>query len=147
MYRITEQQPTGYLPGKAAVGTINSKKAGTTDATGNIIAQVSVPSGVHGIDYDFGEILPGWIAGRVIVDTNGNCIIDAIGEKPLSGVKIELLDTTGSVIQTTFTDGSGNYRFDNLMPGVYAVREHNRPITSTAGNTRARAVVTMIRKT
>lgn len=123
IYRITEQQPAGYLPGKAAAGTINSRKAGTTDPTGNVIAQVSVPSGVSGIDYDFGEILPGWIAGRVIVDTNGNCIIDAIGEKPLSGVRIELLDATGSVLQTTFTDSNGNYRFDNLIPGVFSVRE------------------------
>ena len=122
-YRITEEQPAGYLPGKAAAGTIGSKTVGTTDATGNVIAQVAVPSGVHGIDYDFGEILPGWIAGRVIVDTNGNCVIDAIGEKPLSGVRIELLDATGSVVQTTFTDSNGNYRFDNLIPGVFAVRE------------------------
>ncbi len=123
IYRITEQQPTGFLPGKAAAGTINNKKVGATDATGNVIAQVAVPSGVSGFDYDFGEILPGWIAGRVIVDTNGNCVIDAIGEKPLSGVRIELLDATGSVVQTTFTDGNGNYRFDNLVPGVFAVRE------------------------
>lgn len=122
-YRITEQQPSGYLPGKAAAGTINSKKVGSTDPTGDVIAEVAIPSGVHGVDYDFGEILPGSIAGRVIVDTNGNCIIDAIGEKPLAGVKVELLDTLGGVVQTTFTDSSGNYRFDNLIPGVFTVRE------------------------
>lgn len=122
-YRITEQQPVGYLPGKATAGTINSLKVGTTDITGDVIAQVSLPSGVHAVDYDFGEILPGSIAGRVIVDTNGNCIIDAVGDKPLQGVVVELLSSTGVVLQTTLTDASGNYHFDNLVPGEYRVHE------------------------
>ncbi|MGN6546073.1 MAG: SdrD B-like domain-containing protein, partial [Aureliella sp.] len=122
-YRVTEDQPAGYLPGKAAAGTVNSVRVGSTDSTGNVIAEIGLPSGVHGVDYDFGELVPASIAGRVIVDTNGNCIIDATGEMPLQGVVIELLDSNGSVLQTTHTDAGGFYRFENLMPGVYRVHE------------------------
>lgn len=122
-YRITELQPSGYLPGKAAAGTILAERVGSTDASGDVIAQIAVPSGVHGIDYDFGEILPGSIGGRVIVDTNGNCIIDAASDMPLKGVLVELLSSSGAVLQTTLTDANGYYRFDNLMPGEYRVHE------------------------
>lgn len=122
-YRITEVQPSGYLPGKAAAGTILAQRVGSTDSTGDVIAQIAIPSGVHGVDYDFGEILPGSISGRVIADTNGNCLLDAAGDMPLPGVTIELLDASGAVLQTTLTDANGRYRFDNLMPGQYRVHE------------------------
>lgn len=122
-YRITEQTPAGYMPGRAAVGTIAGQAVGSTDSTGDVISKVVLPAGSQGINYDFGEILPGSIAGRVIADTNGNCIIDAAGDRPLSGVTIELLGATGSVLRTTLTDGNGFYRFDGLQPGQYSVRE------------------------
>ncbi len=135
-YRITEQQPTGYLPGKAAAGTINSIKVGTTDATGNLIAQVAVPSGVSGIDYDFGEILrAGSLVALSLIPMATVSSMPSL-KKPLSGVRIELLDATGSVLQTTFTDANGNYRFDNLIPGVFSVREHSRLATSKVVNMR-----------
>ncbi len=122
-YRVTEQTPNGYIPGQAAVGTIRGNKVGRNDATGDELSAILLPAGSIGIDYDFGEILPGSIAGRVISDTNGNCIIDAIGEMPLAGVTIELLSPTGAVLQTTLTNAVGNYKFDNLLPGQYAIRE------------------------
>ncbi|MFO1065992.1 MAG: SdrD B-like domain-containing protein [Pirellulales bacterium] len=122
-YRITEEQPAGYLPGKATAGTINGIQVGKTDPTGNVIREIELRSGLSGVEYDFGELLPGSIAGRVIVDTNGNCIIDAVGEQPLAGVKIELLDHNGQVLQTTFTDSNGEYQFLNLAPNEYQVRE------------------------
>ncbi len=117
-YRVTEQTPADYIPGRAAAGTIRGVAVGTTDATGDVIAEIDLPAGSSGINYDFGEILAGSIAGQVIVDTNGNCIIDATGEMPLPGVTIELLGATGSVLRTTLTDADGNYRFDDLLPGA-----------------------------
>ncbi len=122
-YRVTELQPTAYFPGKSTPGTILNKTVGTNDATGNVLDLIKLPSGASGINYDFGELLPGSIAGRVIVDINNNCIIDAVGEMPLSGVKIELLDKNGIVLETTFTDANGNYKFVNLRAGEYRVRE------------------------
>ncbi len=42
---------------------------------------------------------------------------------PIAGVKIELLDDRGSVVSTTYTDTAGEYRFEHIVPGQYAVRE------------------------
>ncbi len=122
-YRVTEQTPSDYVPGQASVGTVRGQTVGRNDPSGDVLSAIVLPAGSHGINYDFGEILPGSIAGRVISDTNGNCIIDAVGDMPLPGVTIELLSPTGSVLQTTLTDANGEYRFDNLLPGQYAVRE------------------------
>ena len=122
-YRVTEVTPTGYLPGKSAVGTIAGAQVGANDATGDVLSQIRLPSGRSGINYDFGELLPGSISGHVMVDTDGNCIVDAVGDRYLEGVTVQLLDSNGVVIRTTTTDAGGNYRFDNLPSGTYSVRE------------------------
>ena len=122
-YRISEVTPAGYKPGKAAVGTINGTPTGSNDTTGDVLKQISLPSGRSGINYDFGELLPGSIAGHVMVDTDGNCIVDAVGDRYLEGVTVQLLDSNGVVIRTAITDAGGNYRFDDLPMGTYAVRE------------------------
>lgn len=122
-YRVTEQTPSGYIPGQAAVGTVGGVSVGRNDSSGDVLSGIALPAGSSGINYDFGEILPGSIAGTVIADRNGNCIIDAIGEMPLAGVTIELLSPTGAVLQTTLTDANGDYKFDNLLPGQYSIRE------------------------
>jgi serine-aspartate repeat-containing protein C/D/E len=122
-YRITEVTPVGYKPGKAAVGTINGTPTGVHDATGDVLRQIGLPSGRSGINYDFGELLPGSIAGHVMVDTDGNCIVDAVGDRYLEGATVQLLDSNGVVIRTTNTDAGGNYRFDDLPMGTYSVRQ------------------------
>ncbi len=58
-----------------------------------------------------------------MVDTDGNCIVDAVGDRYLEGVTVQLLDSNGVVIRTTQTDSGGHYRFDDLPMGTYAVRE------------------------
>ncbi|GAB5401865.1 MAG: hypothetical protein Aurels2KO_00960 [Aureliella sp.] len=122
-YRITEVTPSEYLPGQSSVGTVRGQVVGTNDNTGDVIRDIMLPASASGINYDFGEILTGSISGRVITDINENCVIDAPGESPLSGVRIELLDASGNILETTFTDNNGFYRFENLLPGNYTVRE------------------------
>ncbi len=120
IYRVTERTPDGYLPGRAAAGSLG----GVTDSTGDVIRTIPLGSGASGINYDFGELLPGSIQGRVFVDVNGNWSIDVQAEIALQGVRIELLNQAGTVIASTTTDAQGNYRFDSLQPGlVYSVRE------------------------
>ena len=71
---------------------------------------------------DFGFVTKTYAVGDYVwIDTNRNGIQDS-GEKPLSGVKVELLDSTGTVIATTSTDDNGRYVFDNLAAGTYKVR-------------------------
>ncbi len=120
-YRIVEVTPAGYLDGKDAVGTIAGKTVGVL-SNPDTIASIRLPSGMDGVNYDFGELLPGSIAGNVYEDQNGDCVRDP-NEPPLSGVLIELLDARGIVVASTITDADGNYRFEQLATGTYAVRE------------------------
>ncbi len=123
-YRLVETTPAGFIDGKDRAGTIQGVPVGNVDQSLDTIADIVLPAGRQGIDYDFGEIRPSSIAGQVIVDTDGNCIIDVEGDRPLPGVTVELLDSRGAVLQTTRTAENGSYRFVGLRPGTYAVREH-----------------------
>ncbi len=105
------------------MGTVGGVQTGANDPSGDVLSQIRLPSGRKGIDYDFGELLPGSISGHVMVDTDGNCIVDAVGDRYLSGVTVQLLDSNGVVIRTTTTDANGQYRFDGLTIGTYSVRE------------------------
>lgn len=117
-YRIEEVQPAGYLDGLDAVGSAG----GTAQNPGDAMTGIRLTSGQAGANYDFGELLPSTIRGRVIADANGNGRYDA-GEKLLSGVTVRLKDAQGKVLQTTTTDSSGAYAFTGLAPGVYGVEE------------------------
>ncbi|QWF23199.1 carboxypeptidase regulatory-like domain-containing protein [Nocardioides sp. LMS-CY] len=77
---------------------------------------------------------PTWDAGVVVKDVAKTYAIGDVvwidadkdgvqdkGEKPLSGVKVDLL-RDGKVIATTTTDAHGRYVFDNLPAGTYQVR-------------------------
>jgi serine-aspartate repeat-containing protein C/D/E len=122
-YRLVETTPAGFIDGKDRVGTIQGTPVGRVDSAADTISQIDLPAGRDGIDYDFGELRPGSIAGQVIVDTDGNCMIDADGDRPLPGVTMELLDTRGTVVSTTTTDLEGRYRFEGILPGSYSIRE------------------------
>jgi hypothetical protein len=65
--------------------------------------------------------LPASIGDFVWKDLNGNGIQDA-GEPGVSGVKVDLLDSGGTVVGTTTTNGNGLYLFSGLTPGQYCVR-------------------------
>jgi serine-aspartate repeat-containing protein C/D/E len=122
-YSIVEVQPSGWIDGKDAPGTVDGVAVGSAVNPGDRLNSVVLKWGSEGINYDFGELKPGAIMGRVFYSPNGDCEWNA-GDTPLSGVKVELLDVNGNVVATTFTNNEGLYRFDNLPPGVYAVKEH-----------------------
>ncbi|MFO0804997.1 MAG: SdrD B-like domain-containing protein [Gemmataceae bacterium] len=65
------------------------------------------------------------LSGFVWNDSNGNGDID-YNEEAIAGTVIELtgIDDRGrTVARTTTTSSSGHYEFDELRPGIYAVRE------------------------
>ncbi|PQO41765.1 SdrD B-like domain-containing protein [Blastopirellula marina] len=121
-YRIVESQPTGYLDGLDAAGTINGTTVGAATNPGDVIHTIDLKFGQSGIEYDFGEVLPTSIGGFVHVDPNQDCVFDA-DEDPIVGVTITLLDENGNVIATTTTDENGHYTFTGLPPGTYTVVE------------------------
>ena len=77
------------------------------------------------------------IGDRVWLDSNANGIQDS-GEAGIADAQVYLLDANGQRINdasgnptTTFTDGTGAYKFDCLMPGSYRV-EFVKPIALDA---------------
>ena len=121
-YTIREVQPAAFIDGKDTPGTIAGVVVGTADSGADRITGVNLLYGDSGINYNFGELKPGSIAGRVWVDPDEDCLFDS-GEQPLAGVTIQLLDAGGNVIRTTTTNAQGEYHFTGLAPGVYGVRE------------------------
>jgi serine-aspartate repeat-containing protein C/D/E len=123
-YHIHEIQPSPWFDGKDAAGTVLGQLVGAAENPGDQIDGVTLLWGDNGIDYDFGELLPGSINGHVHYDPDGDCSDgNEEGERPIAGVTIQLFNQTGQLIDTTITDADGYYEFKNLMPGVYAVHE------------------------
>ncbi|TWT77035.1 Serine-aspartate repeat-containing protein D precursor [Posidoniimonas polymericola] len=117
-YTVVELHPAGWLDGKDTPGS----HGGTADAPGDAIRQITLTYGDDSVENNFGELLPGSIRGKVVVSTDPDCDPDD-GEPPIEGVKIELLNEHGEVIQTTYTDANGEYAFTGLAPAAYTVRE------------------------
>ncbi len=125
-YKIVETQPTNALDGKETPGVNNLTLA--NDQIG-----VTLGDGGISIDNDFGELpsapllTPGRITGSVVVDTDGNGH-PTVGETPIAGVTIQLLNAAGTVIGTTTTAADGTYAFNSVLPGAYTVREVQPPL-------------------
>ncbi len=116
-YGVEEIQPEGYFDGQDHPGTAGGSLVGLDS-----IREITLVSGTNAADYDFLEILPSSISGRVLADANGNCQLDP-GESLLAGVTVHLLDAGGNRIARTVTDENGEYLFDGLAPGTYGVEE------------------------
>ncbi len=115
-YGVNEIQPTGYYDLATHIGSAGGIKSGNT------VSQILLSSGTDAVNYNYCEAVPGEISGRVWADPQGDCNW-ATGGIALSGVVIELLDQNGVVIRTTTTDVNGQYKFTDLAPGTYGVRE------------------------
>ncbi len=64
---------------------------------------------------------------------------DAASSKALKGAVFELLDSSGSVIQTKTTDANGKATFSELPAGSYTVREKAPPEGYTLGSASSQA--------
>ncbi|XZE22515.1 SdrD B-like domain-containing protein [Pirellulaceae bacterium SH449] len=120
-YTIIQTTPVGFLDGKDRVGTINGQIVGVLNES-DVIGAIAIASGQQGVNYDFGEIRPSSLAGQVFEDINGDSIRNP-GEPSIVGVKIELLNSNGTVVAVTHTDAQGRYQFNQLRPGTYSVRQ------------------------
>ncbi|MFC5290891.1 SdrD B-like domain-containing protein [Actinokineospora guangxiensis] len=105
-YTVTETQPAGYADGADVAGD-----AGGTPTEPDTITGVALGGGQDATGYEFGEYKAASISGRV-VDDGGN---------PIPGAEVVLTGPNGTT--TVTTDAEGNYVFDGLVPGTYAVTE------------------------
>ena len=116
-YSLAETQPAGYLEGAATAGSV-----GGTVENPDLISSITLSGGVSAKEYDFGEILPASISGKVFADSDNNNQFNS-GDHLLAGVTIYLLDQSKTRIAVTQTDENGEYYFTDLTPGVYGVEE------------------------
>lgn len=130
-YTLNEGSVAGYFPGLAQVGS-GANGAGSADnvATssnfGNEINTITLQSGDSASGYNFGELLPASLAGRVFNDNNVDGDQDA-DEPSIAGVTLTLTgndDLGQPVNMTTTTDLNGDYNFTGLRPaGAYTLTE------------------------
>jgi len=64
---------------------------------------------------------PSTLGDSIWEDINGNGLQET-GEPALAGITVQLLNSNGTVIQTTLSDSSGRYFFTQLMADRYQVR-------------------------
>ena len=93
--------------------------AGYTMTTDNIEKVYFNGLGQSDPNNNFGAAPAAKLGNRVWLDANKNGVQDAT-EVGVAGVTVTLYNAAGIAINTTVTDGLGNYLFDNLAPGDYS---------------------------
>ena len=134
-YRVIQLQPDGWLDGLDRAGTVNGQRIGRANNPGDEISEIQLRWDEHGIDYDFGELQPATLEGRVHLSApNGDCWdIDEGILEPVAGAVVQLVGENGRIIEQTTTAEDGTYFFDELSPGDYTVREITPPGLTEGG--------------
>ena len=118
------------------------QQAGWVQTAGPNPNPMQITGGATISNADFGNFKMMKVFGVKFEDKNANAIRD-LGEGPIAGIQINLLDAkTNTVLATTKTDVSGNYVFKNLFvgqfgkadTGFYRVREVAPGYTQTTPN-------------
>jgi hypothetical protein len=102
---------------------VNATTFATRNATSAMTRSIEVDAGEHNITLDMGIYKMGSVSGMVRADIDGDGSVDGNADSVLSGICIELLNTSGEVIATTYTDENGHYIFEDIPQGSYIVRE------------------------
>jgi uncharacterized repeat protein (TIGR01451 family) len=108
-----------YLDGKDTAGSDGGI------AGNDVISNIALNWGDHGVNNNFGELRPACVSGNVYVDANNDGVKQS-AEKGIARVKVTLTgtDDLGNAIQlSTITNCSGTYEFGNLRPGAYTITE------------------------
>ena len=117
-YIVSESQPSGFADVLDEDSTVPGDDAVNADPLDDVIP-VSIVSGELDDGNDFIEEQLGSLSGTVLEDTDN----DGVGEDPIAGVTITLLDEDGATVATAVTDSNGDYSFADLEPGNYSVVE------------------------
>jgi fimbrial isopeptide formation D2 family protein/uncharacterized repeat protein (TIGR01451 family) len=131
-YTLTETQPGNYNDGIDSDGSLANGDVTANDVNSGI----NLVSNDDGTGYDFAERGTS-ISGTVYVDDDRDGGLDPGENDRVSGVLIELYDSTGTtLIDSMLTSGTGDYRFGNLPAGDYVIRQiHPAEYSSTTPDT------------
>ncbi|MEO6061155.1 MAG: SdrD B-like domain-containing protein [Thermoflexales bacterium] len=122
-YTLAEIQPAGYTDGQDTLGNLGGSFIPSDTFAGIVLGVAG-----NGYNYNFGETQTG-LGGFVYVDADVDGEHDA-GETTLFGVTLILTGAPAGgdpITRTAQTDGFGFYRFGDLEPGVYRIREIQPP--------------------
>lgn len=124
----TVQVVSASLPGGAANWNNTVDPDGGNDATALVNLAVYVNGQALDQDFGFAGVSSNTIGGTIWSDNDGNGLLtDGTGTTPdetgngLQNVTVQLLDGDGNIVATAVTDASGNYQFDGIPDGTYAV--------------------------
>ena len=120
-YAIVESTPADRIDGASFVGTIDGIASGIS-VDGGLIQNITMTPGGDGVNYSFCEGTAASISGLVYHDVSGDGQVD-VGEEPIEGARLTLLNSRGEVVATTRSGFDGGYRFEGLVPGEYTLRE------------------------
>lgn len=117
----------------------NGAASGTLGQGGFVVTgpvTLAAGSSSTNLSVDFGVVPPAAptnnlsVGGRVWNDADNNGLIGT-GETGIAGASVQLLGSTGTVVQTTTTGSDGKYTFPNLAAGSYKVRLPATDFTGT----------------
>ncbi|MGL5859008.1 MAG: SdrD B-like domain-containing protein, partial [Angustibacter sp.] len=123
-YSVRFAMPSGLVLTGANVGPDDTVDSDAAPDTGQTSTFTLVP-GPNDPDVDAGAIPASEIGGNVYVDANRNGTQDP-GEAAIAGVTITLTGTDrfgNPIRRTTTTAADGSYRFTDLPPGTYEIRQ------------------------
>ncbi len=119
-YYIQLAAPSGKAFSPANQGGDAAKDSNIVPATGRSNT-VTLTKGQTDNTIDAGLYPLGTVGDFVWADTNGNGVQDG-GEPGLNSVTVQLYTSTGTLVGTTTTNGSGAYSFANVAQGTYYVQ-------------------------
>ncbi len=123
-YSVVEVQPATWTDGLDSAGTVLGVTQGVAVNPGDRIQSIRLLFGDEGLDYNFGEIRPATLQGRVHLATReGDCFTESIHHEPVVGAIVRLFGANGSLLAETRSDAEGNYEFRGLRPGTYRIVE------------------------
>ena len=118
-YKVDFDAASGYHFTKQDLG---GNDAADSDAnSAGMTGEIILAANQHNLTVDAGIYRKACVGDRVWEDSNHNNLQDA-GEVGIGNVVVRLLSTTGTVLQSTTTNSSGNYQFSNLDPGSYVLQ-------------------------
>ncbi len=127
-YQILVQLPSGYAFTQPNQGSDDSKDSDIDPITWKSHC-INLLSGQNLTNVDAGiyQLPTCSIGDRVWNDLNKNGIQD-YDEPGVPGIKVKLIDcSNSSVVQTTQTNSSGNYVFNNVYSGNYKIKFFDLP--------------------